>query len=289
MANTKRQERATELLDNLHREVESLTQGDRWAEWLKFSVSLRAVTGRRYSFNNQILAWVQRPDAEYLAGFKKWQEEGRQVRKGSKGISILGFRSYEKDVILPDGKPGKETVAYFPPVTVFDYADTDPIEGAAKVFDPETAHPAQRLQGEDESGVFARLESWLNSEGWTVSRESLSGSMNGYTSTNGSHRIVVSADVSDAQALKTLIHEAAHMVLHTADGKDSADYVAHRGVCEVEAESVAYVVAGLIGLDTSAYSVGYVATWADADHDMIAATGANVTKAADRIASGLGL
>lgn len=291
MPNNTRQEKQAALLANLHSEVESLTQGERWIEWLKFSVSLKSVAGRRYSFNNQILAWVQRPEAQYLAGFKKWQDEGRQVRKGSKGISILGFRSYEKDVILPNGKPGKETVAYFPPVTVFDYSDTDPIEGAAHVFDPEAVeHPSQRLEGSDDAGVYARVEAWLVSEGWTVTREAIAGEANGFTRTNGSKSIVVREDVSDAQAVKTLIHEAAHAVLHADEkGEGSVDYVAHRGVCEVEAESVAYVVAGLLGLDTSAYSVGYVATWADADHDLIASTGANVTKAVDRIAGGLGL
>lgn len=287
-----RKERQDALLKNLHDEVETLTKGDRWIEWLKFSASLRSVSGRRYSFNNQILAWVQRPDAQYLAGFRKWQDEGRQVRKGSKGISILGFRSYEKDVTQADGSVKKETVAYFPPVTVFDYADTDPIEGAVKVFDPEAvAHPAERLQGDDSAGLYARVEAWLISEGWTVTREPIAGESNGFTRTDGSKSIVVRDDVSDAQAVKTLIHEAAHAVLHTDDnGKgDSAHYVAHRGVCEVEAESVAYVLAALLGLDTSAYSVGYVATWADADHDLIASTGANVTKAVDRIATGLGL
>lgn len=287
-----RKERQDALLKNLHDEVETLTKGERWIEWLTFSASLRSVSGRRYSFNNQILAWMQRPEAQYLAGFKKWQDEGRQVRKGSKGISILGFRTFERDVILPNGKPGKETVPYFPPVTVFDYADTDPIEGATRVFDPEAvAHPAQRLVGDDENGLYALIEAWLKGEGWTVTREAVSGETNGYTRTDGSKSIVIRDDVSDAQAVKTLIHEAAHAVLHTdAEGKgDAAHYVEHRGLCEVEAESTAYVVAALLGLDTSDYSIGYVATWADADHALIASTGENVTRAVDKIATGLGL
>lgn len=287
---TDRKERQTELLKSLHSKVETLTKGDEWIQWLRFSASLRSVSGRRYSFNNQMLAYMQRPDAQFLAGFKKWQEEGRQVRKGSKAISILGFRTFEKDVILPNGKPGKETVPYFPPVSVFDYADTDPIEGAAKVFDPEAvAHPAQRLEGSDDAGYFAHVEEWLNSEGWTVSREDLPGETNGFTRTDGTKRIVVRADVSEAQALKTLIHEAAHAVLHVEGGTLGVNYVEHRGVCEVEAESVAYVIAGLLGLDTSDYSVGYVATWADANHELIQSTGENVTKAVDRIATGLGV
>jgi antirestriction protein ArdC len=288
---TDRKERQTELLKNLHAEIETLTQGERWLEWLRFSVSLRAVSGRRYSFNNQMLAFMQRPDAQYLAGFKAWQAQGRQVRKGSKAISILGFRTFEKDVILPNGKPGKETVPYFPPVSVFDVSDTDPIEGASNVFDPDAQQTLTvRLDGSDEAGHFDMVAQWLQSEGWSVARETIPGTSNGFTRNDGSKSIVVSDEISDAQAVKTLIHEAAHMVLHVKDdGTPAVDYSAHRGVCEIEAESVAYVVAALLGLDTSAYSVGYVAQWAEANLELISSTGENVTKAVNKIAEGLGL
>lgn len=291
MANkSDRAERQTELLKNLHSEIETLTSGERWIEWLRFSVSLRAVSGRRYSFNNQMLAFMQRPDAQYLAGFKAWQAQGRQVRKGSKAISILGFRTFEKDVILPNGKPGKETVPYFPPVSVFDVSDTDPIDGASNVFDPDAQNLVTRLDGSDDAGHFDMVAQWLRGQGWSVTREAISGSANGFTTNDGTRRIVVRDDVSDAQAVKTLIHEAAHSVLHVKDdGLPAVDYSAHRGVCEIEAESVAYVVAALLGLDTSAYSVGYVAQWAEADLALISSTGENVTRAVNRIAEGLGL
>jgi hypothetical protein len=226
---------------------------------------------------------MQRPEAEHVAGFKKWQEMGRQVRKGSKAISILGFREYE----VENAEGEKERRAYFPAVNVFDYADTDPIEGAAKVFEPSDLGPA-RLTGDDAAGIYSRVEAWLIAQGWTVERRTLTDTLNGYTTIDGTRRVVVHADVSDAQAAKTLIHEAAHVILHTEDGKgDSAEYVAHRGICEVEAESVAYVVAGSLGLDTSEYSVGYVAQWANAYHDLIHSTATRVMKAAKTLADAL--
>ena len=61
----------------------------------------------------------------------------------------------------------------------------------------------------------------------------------------------------------------------------------HRGQCEVEAESVAHVVAGILGLDTSAYSVGYVAGWSNCDAETIKATAANVLRAAHALADAL--
>jgi hypothetical protein len=60
--------------------------------------------------------------------------------------------------------------------------------------------------------------------------------------------------------------------------------VQHRGIKECEAESVAYVVAGLLGIDTSAYSVGYVAGWVNGDVEAIRATAANVLRAVHTLA-----
>lgn len=71
-----------------------------------------------------------------------------------------------------------------------------------------------------------------------------------------------------------MIHEAAHAVLDTDETgeADPGEYVTHRGVMECDAESVAYVLAGLVGLDTSAYSVGYVTTWTKGDLDTVRGT-----------------
>ncbi|MEO7016746.1 MAG: hypothetical protein ABI130_08145 [Leifsonia sp.] len=75
------------------------------------------------------------------------------------------------------------------------------------------------------------------------------------------------------QAAKTLIHEAAHIELGHIDG-----------LMETEADSVAYVVAGILGFDTSAYSIGYIAGWSDGDTDLIKVTAARVLKTAHSIA-----
>lgn len=263
-----------ELMDDLHQKVVSLTTGDEWMNYLKFAARFR-----KYSFNNQMLIWMQAPEAEFVAGYKKWQEMGRQVQEGSKAIRIFGFREYNREVER-DGEMVEERRVFHPLAKVFNYADTKPREGAQRVFEPQTF--AERLTGTDEAGIFERLAEWLRVEaGYTVSRETLTGTMNGYTTVDGSKRVVVSDEVEDAQAAKTLIHEAAHVLLHVADGGE--DYRAHRGICEVEAESVAFVVAGSLGLDTSGYSVGYVAQWAEADHDLIESTGKRVLKTAQRL------
>src|SRR5690606_26312783 len=108
-------------------------------------------------------------------------------------------------------------------------------------------------------------EAEMTRRGWTVSREPIPGGIDGYTTTDGSRRIVVDANLSDADAAATMLHEAAHAILHAEpqpsdpsaadehttvpvaaeagpDDEQSRDRPAdgmHRGQKEIEAESVA--------------------------------------------------
>ena len=69
--------------------------------------------------------------------------------------------------------------------------------------------------------------------------------------------IVIKNDISELQAVKTLIHEMAHQMLHSKENQDPVHPV-DRNAMEVEAESVAYTVCQKYGLDTSEYSFGYI-------------------------------
>ncbi|MCJ1685394.1 hypothetical protein MT350_19735, partial [Rathayibacter sp. VKM Ac-2928] len=69
--------------------------------------------------------------------------------------------------------------------------------------------------------------------------------------------------------------------------EDEEEYIEHRGIKETEAESVAYVVAGILGLDTSAYSIGYVANWSNGEPETIKSTAARVLRAAHTLADAL--
>lgn len=71
-------------------------------------------------------------------------------------------------------------------------------------------------------------------------------------------QVVVEEKLEGAQSTKTTVHELAHVLMHSSESE-----IACRGRIEVEAESVAYVVCAAAGLDTSAYSVAYVARWAE--------------------------
>ncbi|QDQ99488.1 DUF1738 domain-containing protein (plasmid) [Tomitella fengzijianii] len=270
-----RREEAAALQASIAEQVEQFRDSDQWRKFLQFAQAFHA-----YSLNNVMLIMAQQPAATQVAGFRKWQQLGRQVRKGERAIKIFGYST--KKITEDDGN-GDETerrITIFPVLSVFDISQTDPIEGA----DTVVTSPATALTGDDPAGIAAAVTDYITGEGWTITRETIAGSAYGYT-TPHNRRIVVEQNISAAQAAKTTIHETAHALMH-ADLK-SGEYVAHRGLCETEAESVAYIVAGICGLDTASYSVGYVASWTDGDTDMIRETAARVLSTAHTLADAI--
>ena len=73
-----------DTLELLEQGIKDLTSSERWTAWLESAAKFH-----HYSFGNQLLIALQRPDASRVAGFRAWQELGRQVLKGEHGIRIL--------------------------------------------------------------------------------------------------------------------------------------------------------------------------------------------------------
>lgn len=267
-----RREEMEQLHDSISEQVEQLRNSQAWEDMLHF---MRAF--RTYSLSNMLLILSQFPDASQVAGYGKWRKEfGRQVTKGQRGIKIIGGRSAKVTETNPDtGEEETRKVKFFP-CTVFDISQTEPVEGEARDI-PELA---PKLTGDDPAGITDAVADWLKSQGWSFTIEPVAGEANGYMQKD-TRSVVVDEGMSPAQTAKTALHEAAHAVLHSDE--DHSEYVEHRGIKETEAESTAYVVAGLLGLDTSDYTIGYVAGWSGADAEVIKATAANVQRAANTI------
>lgn len=266
-----RQAEAEALQASIVKQVQQLADSGQWRAFLEFARSFH-----NYSLNNLLLILAQNPDATMVAGFRQWQAKGRQVRKGEKSIKIFGYREKKTDRDDEAANEGDHVIRYFPTLSVFDIAQTNPIEGA----EPIPRDPTNRLIGDDDHGIMAPLTRHLQSHGWTFHRAPLS-SANGITDPQ-TRRVTLAENLAIAQAAKTLIHETAHIQMRHIDDVDQ--YRAHRGRMEVEAESVAYIVAGLNGFDTSAYSIGYIAGWANEDTTPIRDTAARVLKTAHTLA-----
>lgn len=167
-------------------------------------------------------------------------------------------------------------------MTVFDVSQTDPID---KETDPIEQMKPSELEGADALGIVGRMTAWLESKHWRVGHESMGRDVKGYTTMDGSRRIMLNEQNSPRQDAKTILHETAHMLLH--QGLPEGEYGRHRGIYETEAESVAYVVAKYMGMDTGEYSIRYVAGWSDADPKLVRSTAEHVRKAADEIITAL--
>jgi antirestriction protein ArdC len=237
-------ERLEELHETLTERVAGLTSSEAWTEWLRVAAKFH-----RYSFNNQMLILAQRPDATLVNSYKRWGEIGRQVRKGEKSLGI--FAPCSRKVEDPETGEKKVRIVGFRVVSVFDISQTD----GADV--PEQPMPTL-LDGEAPRGLWDALTTVAEARGFTVERGDCRGA-NGYTDPTA-HLIRVREDVSAAQAAKTLAHEVAHVTMGHTEDLDA--YNLHRGTAEVEAESAAYLIAQMHGMDPGTYTLPYVAGWA---------------------------
>lgn len=260
-----REEQAEAMQASLVDQVELLNSSEGWMTYLRTAGSFH-----QYSLNNLMLILAQHPTAEAVAGYRQWEARGRQVRKGEKAIKIYGYSSRNVLGKDADGNDELRKIAFFPILSVFAQDQTDPIEGAEATA--QAVSPVQLLQGEDDTQIAQRVREYVLSLGWTVESENIVGGANGYATTDGSKRIVVDARLSPAMTAKTTIHEVAHALLH-CDGEHGG---VTREIGEMEAESVAYVLGGLLGLDTTDYSIGYVTGWAKGDMKALRATAERV-------------
>lgn len=209
------------------------------------------------SIRNQMLIYMQKPDAQLVAGLKTWNKFGRQVNKGSQAIKILAPITKKEKV--KDEKTDKEVeknvIKGFRMVNVFDVNDTS---GVPLPLNPIV--PKNVKESEFAEKMYMPLVDELRKELPVELDENYSRSSNGYYSPL-EHKIVLNAnshrDITNQ--MKTLIHEYAHSVFHNETGK----YKDHdRESKEVQAESMAYLTTKSFGMDTSDYSFAYIKGWA---------------------------
>jgi antirestriction protein ArdC len=256
--------------DKLQQAVAEIASGDDWKRMLQVVSKFH-----RYSFNNHLMIFIQRPDATVVAGFNRWKSLGRHVKKGQKGIAIFAPCKYKTKVETESGdEKSVQQIRGFRVVHVFDISQT---EGNA-LPDLDAVRP-KLLDGEAPEGIWAALESHAGSIGYEVIRHQR-GSENGYCDFL-SKQIAVRPDVPGAQAVKTLIHELGHALLH-AEGP-----VASREAAEVEVESVAFIVCDALGLDSGGYSFPYVTRWAEGSAELVKETAERSIGCAKAILKGL--
>jgi len=259
-----RKKEMEEITTKLEKGVKDIFSSDNYKDYLNFCARLP-----RYSVNNQILIMMQRPDATMCQSFTGWKDMNRHVVKGEKGIRILAPAPYKmereqdkldsngKAILDKDGEPVKEkvevTINAFKPVSTFDVSQTD--------GDPIPSLGIAELTGSVD-GYKTLLDAVTEVVPVPVTFENIESGAKGYFHLED-NRIAVQEGMSEAQTLKTIIHEAAHQALHSKEAMESSGEKKSKNQKETEAESVAYVVCQHYGIDTSDYSFGYVASWSE--------------------------
>lgn len=252
---SKNQEKIKAALNRIEDCLETINTDEDWMKFLSFQAQFY-----NYSFGNAMLIFSQNPNATYVKGYKAWNQLGRYVKKGSKGLAILApcirkvevFKEPENKNLYHDEEAEKEikkVVSGFRIAYVYDIADTDGDDSMLPVLVTGLAG-----NGEQEKEIYERLLNVISKEHCVqeVSGTTSKGSFNLETEV-----ISIRGDLEYLQKIKTLLHEYAHLLDFQMHPEDDIS----RNRRELIAESVAFIVSLRLGLDTSRYSMSYIKSW----------------------------
>lgn len=223
-------ERLKDITDSIEHGIQDLFQSDKYAEYLRTMSRFH-----KYSVNNTMLIYMQKPDATLVAGFNKWRDQfERNVMKGEKGIKIIAPTPFKKkieqekrdpDTNLPmldaDGKVITEEkeikIPMFKPVTVFDVSQTD-----GKPLPQLASDLSGNVQNYE---VF--MEALRRSAPVPIEILPIRDGSDGYFSLD-KQKIAVREGMSEVQTVSAVVHAIAHSKLHNQkkieEPKDAPKY-----------------------------------------------------------------
>ena len=251
LSEAERTERRQADRDRLEQAARALLTSEGWRTW----VEVRGRNGlARYSFGNQLLIAMQRPDATYVAGYRAFLALNRCVRKGEKAIRILAPMSikHEEAERSATAEQDDQTRMIFRAVPVFDVAQTEPLPGRDPI--PLEA-PCEPIEGDSHLHLLPALEGLAGELGYTVGCGPVEGPAQGWCDTRN-HEIVVASELAGNAQVRVLVHEIAHAlgIGYREHGREQA---------EVLVDTVTYIVCSSVGLDTAGSSVPYIAGWGE--------------------------
>lgn len=258
----KNNDKLKELLEQAEQGTKAVFESENYRNYLATMSKFHS-----YSFRNSLLILMQKPEATHVAGYAAWKKKfNRQVQRGESGIQIVGYsprkvnvEQEKKDssgntIIGADGNPVMEKVTRqvpsYVPVSVFDVSQTE-------------GEPLPQLVNELNGSVEAYqdlMQAIRDVSPFPVSFEEIQGGAKGFCDPV-TQRIVIQQGMSEAQSVKTAIHEVTHADLHAPEQNLILADRTDRRTREIEAESTAFVVCEHYGIDTSDYTFPYLASW----------------------------
>jgi len=197
----------------------------------------------RYSLHNVLLIASQKPNASYVAGFRTWNELGRFVKKGEKGIMVLAPIVRRETDNEEERQETSRNIAGFRAAYVFDISQTDGKE-----------LPQIGVVEGNPCDYRDKLRRFAAEQGISVEYSEDIAPARG-TSFGG--RTAILPGQSAAEEFSTLAHELAHELLHRGDRRTSTN----KRTRETDAEATAFVVCQAVGLETGSAASDYIQLW----------------------------
>jgi antirestriction protein ArdC len=248
--------RVDQAIKSLDQGVAAISDSEEFKRYLSFVSSFHD-----YSWGNCMLIARQMPEATLVAGYRAWQRKGRQVRKGESSLAILAPLVGKKE---DDDGERVPHVFGFRCASVFDVSQTDgdPL--------PEAPTPRQLVgESEDHMALFQMLCAYCKAHDLSIeyAGEDVLGEANGSYSRK-TNTLTVKEFMPALHTTKTLLHEVVHSRLHSSEAG-----VSDQDLSELEAEGTAFVISAAFSIDTSEYSFGYIAGWAEQPERLRSALG----------------
>lgn len=289
MKNTK----TNKTIEKIHDRVKNFVEESDYISYLKFIKKFRT-----RSFFNQMLIYMTKENATFVMGYKQWIDKFNRIPVACLICRSLSNKNCECEERTPpirivqlapityikeNAKGEEEEKIWFKDVYVYDIEDTEPLPDLPikEVFNEFDWN----IKTVDVDVNFKELESMLlkiikDNKFKFRYEEIFSESLGGWTD-HAVKEIVCKDNTTEADKIHTILHEMGHMFAHSEEELDRKRV--YRPLVETEAETIAYVVADYLNIDTSSYSIGYIANWSKGDEDILQESVKRISKFANVI------
>lgn len=271
------EERVAALMDGLHSILENAVESpSHWQVLLDASANLWRYSGGNVALLMMQMAQRGTDEPTLVAGYKEWERHGRTVLRGEHALWVIAPRiARVQQMLLPDGTRQRIPVGDKLPSGAVDEGKKTLITGwrGQAVFDVSQTQGAPLLvprpgnSSVEAPQLWASLAGVARSHGFSINvTDAQYGLTSGFTDF-GQRQVQVGGWLNPEERIAVLAHELGHVLLHGPDdnvGKLYGSSVDHRGLAEIEAESVAYTVLKAHGIDRGPQSASYLSGWADA-------------------------
>ena len=289
MKNTK----TNKTIEKIHDRVKNFVEESDYISYLKFIKKFRT-----RSFFNQMLIYMTKENATFVMGYKQWIDKFNRIPVACLVCRSLSNKNCECEERTPpirivqlapityikeNAKGEEEEKIWFKDVYVYDIEDTEPLPDLPikEVFNEFDWN----IKTVDVDVNFKKLESILltiikDNKFKFRYEEIFNESLGGWTD-HTVKEIVCKENTTEADKIHTILHEIGHMFAHSHEELDRKRV--YRPLVETEAETIAYVVADYLNIDTSSYSIGYIANWSKGNEDILQESVKRISKFANVI------